>query len=61
MKILNEVNTKRVRRCWRCRTKFVYDLTTDVFDFCDEYIKCPACGKNLYFLMFDRMYKGKVE
>lgn len=57
MEILKEGNAKRIKKCWRCRTKFVYDLLKDTRGIFNDYVRCPVCGKDIYFIMFDRKYK----
>lgn len=59
MEILKEGDIKRIKKCWRCKTKFVYDLSKDMYGLCGEYVECPLCGKLNEVFIFDRKYKER--
>ena len=56
MKILKEGNTKRIKKCYTCGTKFVYDVS-NVAPL--NAIYCPICKDILFRSQFDKKYKER--
>lgn len=56
MKILKEGNTKRIKKCYRCETKFVYDISEIK---ATGAIYCPVCEHLLFESIFDKKYKER--